>query len=1148
LVIRNRNIYLKDPSERKLVNEGVANVSEDQSKEAMDVLRYELETFVCNGQYKQGLQHILETYLKNIEQAQQPAVWVSGFFGSGKSHLVKMLRALWVDLKFSDGATARNIASLPTEIQDQFKELSMQSKRHNGLHAASGTLGSAASGSVRLALLRIVFKSAKLPEQYPVARFVLWLKSEGIYDQVRDLVEQKGYDWQEELDNFYVAEGLHQALVKVKPNLFSSTVTCVETLNNNYPYVEDISNDEMVKAIRQTLTREGKFPLTLVVLDEIQQFIGQDSQRAMDVQEVVEACCKQLGGRLLFVGTGQTAITGTTNLKKLEGRFTVRIELSDTDVEEVIRQVILAKKADAIKPVKEVMQNNLGEISRHLSETSIGHRQDDLNYFTQDYPILPVRRRFWEYTLRVLDPTGTESQLRNQLSMVHKAIQTNLDQPLGNVIPADYLYFDAAEKLLQARILPRKVHEKTLSWRSGSEKEQLLSRACGLVFLINKLAGSNKDVGIRATADTLADLLVEDLSTGSGSLRNKLGGLLDSCELLMKVGDEYRIQTEESTAWNDEYASQVSKLANQPHHIESERDHRIRQKVSETIKGINPVQGNSKVSRTVHPIFESDLPADKDEKIYIWVRHGWNIDENSVRADARQAGGNSPTVFAFIPKRSADDLRDQIIKFKAASNTLDLKGVPNNPEGQEARASMETNKQAAEKKIVELISEAISEARVFQGGGNELQGSDLRESLQEASENALQRLYYQFHVADNPNWEKVYNLARQGAPDALKAIGYEGEPGENPVCKAVRSFIGGGKKGSEIRDKFESPPYGWSRDTVDGALHVLLTANFVIAIDEKSKTIDHREMERKAIGKATFKVESTIITTQQKIQIRKLIQETGYKVTPGEEMASVPYFLNIMYELAERAGGEPPKPEKPDTSILDEIKFATGNEQLLIIFNRSDELSQAAEQWSILAEKIEERWPCWEALQELVNYAGAIKAAQEAKQQIQTIESQRLLLNDPDPISPIVKSLENDLRQAIVNYFQRYKDELNKQMKSLEADSSWQQLTEEQRSSIMQSCGLEKPETMEEIDVSTRQLLIDYLRQHPLNNWDDRINALPGRFSKALDLAAKELEPEVHSVELPKRILKTEQEVEEWLNEIKEQLNKAIGNGPVVIK
>ena len=237
------------------------------------------------------MQHIVETYLKNIEQAQQPA-FGSAVFLAPQSHLVKMLRALWVDTKFSDGATARGIADLPSDITDLFKELSTQAKRHGGVYAASGTLGAGASGSVRLALLRIIFKSAGLPEQYPVARFVLWLKSEGIYDQVRRQVEESGLDWQEELDNFYVAEGLHEALIKVKPNLFSSMSTCVETLNNLYPFVQDISNDEMTKAMRQTLVREGKFPLTLIVLDEVQQFIGEDSQRSMDVQEVVEECCK----------------------------------------------------------------------------------------------------------------------------------------------------------------------------------------------------------------------------------------------------------------------------------------------------------------------------------------------------------------------------------------------------------------------------------------------------------------------------------------------------------------------------------------------------------------------------------------------------------------------------------------------------------------------------------------------------------------------------------------------------------------------------------------------------------------------------------------------------------------------------------------
>ena len=58
----NREIYQKDPAIRKLVNEGVASVNDEKTKQALAVLRYELETFGCNGQYKKGIETMLETY------------------------------------------------------------------------------------------------------------------------------------------------------------------------------------------------------------------------------------------------------------------------------------------------------------------------------------------------------------------------------------------------------------------------------------------------------------------------------------------------------------------------------------------------------------------------------------------------------------------------------------------------------------------------------------------------------------------------------------------------------------------------------------------------------------------------------------------------------------------------------------------------------------------------------------------------------------------------------------------------------------------------------------------------------------------------------------------------------------------------------
>ena len=1142
----NQEIYVDPPQERKLENQGVANVNDDtHDAGALRVLKYELKTFVCDGQYEKGIQDILATYLTNHNKPEQPGVWVSGFFGSGKSHLVKMLRALWLNTKFPDGATAREIANLPAAIKEHLIDLSNAAKREGGLHAASGTLGASAAGSVRLALMRIVFKSVGLPLQYPVARFVIWLRQEGIFEDVKNEVERQGYEWQEELDNFYVAEGLHQALVNVKPNLFSSTQICVETLNNKYPHVTDIGNDEMIAALYDTLAPSGKFPLTLIVLDEVQQFIGSNSDRSIEVQEMIEACCKRIGGKLMVVGTGQTAVTGTANLKKLEGRFTTRIELSDADVEAVIRQVVLAKKPEKVPALKTALDRNLAEITRQLQGTGLAHRSEDPDVFAADYPILPVRRRFWEIALRVLDQTGTDSQLRNQLSMAHKVIQTNLDKEVPHVIAADYLYFDSAQKLLQARILPRRVYESTMEWINGTADQRLLARACGLVFLVNKLAAANEEIGIKPTADTVADLMVEDLHTGSRELRTRLPKLLDDCELLMKVGDEYRIQTEESSAWTNEYHSQRSQLANASHQIDAERDERIRARYGQLVAKKAISHGQSKASRELHPWFDSKLPADADTKVTVWIRDEWSVDLNSVQVDARQAGLQSPTIFVFLPKRSADDLRHHLIDYKAAQSTLDRRGAASTADGIEARSAMETVRINAERKINQLLDESFHGARVMQGGGNEISGNNLQEMILEAAENALARLYPQFNVGDALGWDKVYKKAKEGAPDALRAIGYEGDPEKQPTCKAILAQIAAGKKGADLRAHFLKPPYGWDRDVVDGAIQVMLVAGIIRATDDNANLIDPRDLDRSAIGKALLRIESATVTALQRIQIRKLFQQLSVPVKTNAELASVPRFIDAVTRLAQDAGGEPPKPVAPDLTTINEIRLASGNEQLLILYNRREELKQSIDEWRATGNKIGQRWPVWQQLQTLITHAGPIKAATEAREQAAAIEQQRMLLSNPDPITPLVKSVEETLRRELTAKHGRYRESLAKHEHALAADDSWQRIPEERQAAIRRECNIVPAQ---ELQIGTQDELIEALKAHPISGWGDRIDALAGRFTRARERAAKELEPEAKSVEIPRRTLKDEHDLKVWLEEVETKIKRTLSQGAVMLK
>src|ERR1035441_2655612 len=348
------DLFLTNPNQLELLNNGVAFVKDVVTPEELKTLRFELKTFVCEGEYSKGLEKVLRTFIGNLDRPEQQAAWVSGFYGSGKSHLTKILRYLWTDFEFpEDKARARGLTKLSTEVADLLKELTTAGKRLGGLHAASGTLRGELGDNVRLSLLNILFKSVGLPPKYPVARFVLWLRDNGKLDAVKKRVEKAGKDFTKELNNLWVSPVVHKALVD--EGLGASVSDISKSLNQQFANVKDITIDEMLQAIRDCLSVKGQLPCTLIVLDEAQQFIGDDSDRSLQIQEVVEACCKQLNSRMLIVATGQSALSGTPQLQKLRDRFRVPVQLSDTDVEAVIRKVITAKKPDKTSAIKAIV-------------------------------------------------------------------------------------------------------------------------------------------------------------------------------------------------------------------------------------------------------------------------------------------------------------------------------------------------------------------------------------------------------------------------------------------------------------------------------------------------------------------------------------------------------------------------------------------------------------------------------------------------------------------------------------------------------------------------------------------------------------------------------------------------------------------------
>src|SRR5579884_146833 len=101
----NKDVLARDPTSYRLADGGVAKVLFPPDEEQKAILREQLQTFVCEGAYADGLRRILEAFNGAAgRRADVPAVWISGFYGSGKSLLAAMLGALWSNLEFSGGA------------------------------------------------------------------------------------------------------------------------------------------------------------------------------------------------------------------------------------------------------------------------------------------------------------------------------------------------------------------------------------------------------------------------------------------------------------------------------------------------------------------------------------------------------------------------------------------------------------------------------------------------------------------------------------------------------------------------------------------------------------------------------------------------------------------------------------------------------------------------------------------------------------------------------------------------------------------------------------------------------------------------------------------------------------------------------------
>jgi hypothetical protein len=277
-----------------------------------------------------------------------------------------------------------------------------------------------------------------------------------------------------------------------------------------------------------------------------------------------------------------------------------------------------------------------------------------------------------------------------------------------------------------------------------------------------------------------------------------------------------------------------------------------------------------------------------------------------------------------------------------------------------------------------------------------------------------------------------------------------------------------------------------------------------------------------------------------------VLQKVSLTAKQGEELAYVPQFLVSVQELANRAGGDAPRPVRPGTKGLEAIRLTAGNEQLLALYNQRDELSAAVDTWTDLAERIDKRLPAWNSLKRLLAHANGQSGADVLVAQATHLEQQRQLLEEPDPVAPLGASLAQLLRDELNRLHTDYQTRHGNGMSRLDADTNWKQLEPEQRNSLLAAQKLTLADAPRLQVANTVEVLatVDHL---PLGSLADRVAAIDSRFDAVLVAAAELMEPKAQFVKLLHRTIKTDEDIDVWLQDAKQTIAQALKKGPVIL-
>ncbi|ADP11611.1 conserved uncharacterized protein [Erwinia sp. Ejp617] len=523
----------------------------------------EMDEYVITRELEGHLRHFFESYVpatgpERIRMENKIGVWVSGFFGSGKSHFIKILSYLLSNRKVSHNGTERHAYTFFEEKikKDALFLADINKAVHHPTEVILFNIDSRANvddkeDAILKVFLKVFNDRVSYCADFPhIAHLERELAKRGQYETFKTAfssITEK--NWEKERDSYYfISDEMAEALSQATGQSVEASRQWVEQLDKNFPL--DINN--FCQWVKEWLDENGKNILFMV--DEVGQFIGKNTQMMLKLQTITENLGVICGGRAWVIVTSQAdinaAIGGMSSrdgqdFSKIQGRFSTRLQLSSANTSEVIQKRLLVKN-DAAKPALAKVWQEKGDILRNQlafdPTTSASLRPyTSEEEFIDNYPFVPwhyqILQKVFE-SIRTKGAAGKQLAMgeRSQLEAFQTAAQQIAPQGLDSLVPF-WRFYAAIESFLEpavSRTITQACQNGILDEFDGNLLKTL--------FLIRYV-----DV-LKSTLDNLVTLSIDKIDTDKVELRRCVEKSLNKLEremLIARVEDKHVFLTNE---------------------------------------------------------------------------------------------------------------------------------------------------------------------------------------------------------------------------------------------------------------------------------------------------------------------------------------------------------------------------------------------------------------------------------------------------------------------------------------------------------------------------------------------------------------------------------------------------------------------------